>query len=118
MLRLYGSRFALLAQATDELGLGGSRDGTGVNDSSPGLPSLGGPVAGQVDDLSAYLSSGGGSKSMQLPAPLTAGAEGGEGGGDGGEAAMLGGEPRASVSEGVKREANGGGVMIGMDALP
>ena len=118
MLRLYGSRFALLAQATDELGLGGSRDGTGLNDSSPGLPSLGGPVAGQVDDLSAYLSSGGGSKSMQLPAPLTAGAEGSEGGGDGGEAAMLGGEPRASVSEGVKREANGGGVMIGMDALP
>ena len=55
---------------------------------------------------------------MQLPAPLTAGAEGSEGGGDGGEAAMLGGEPRASVSEGVKREANGGGVMIGMDALP
>lgn len=107
VLRVYGSRFALLAQATEDLGLGGTRD---INSESfHSLPTLPADAAhlsafsGPADAPVATELAGGG-VSVSLPAPLDVGAR------------AVAGEVRASVSEGVRHES--GGFLISMDALP
>lgn len=108
---MYGSRFALLAHATEELGLGDMRDGVQL----PHQRSLPVPSGLTESDLSLYAidaqaaATAGLDKrsSVQLPAPLstTASAQG-EG---------VSPEPRTTVNIGVRKEEASGEVYISID---